>query len=680
MDADTRFARRLAWSAPLILAVACAEDVPTETVQSRVALSRLSTCSAVERHLEDQLIEESRRRIEDLKDGGGIRGPIFADGGPGVPEAGAGGSRDDANQTPSPDEYTDTNLQESGVDEADFVKTDGVRTFVLSGRTLYATQSWPPEALAVENSLEISGYPHEMFLTEDDQIVVFSNDAEASAGGGGPDEPGAVDCWAWGCERGRGLVRVTVIDASGVELRERYQITLPGSYQASRRIGDAVRIVVGEPIYRPEGLRYWPEGAIDWDDEDARHEALDALHAQNVRRIRAADLTDFLPQSVRVDEAGNEVVLERECSRFHQPNAPVPLGLTTLATLEVDSARLQRTSVFGAAHTVYASTETLYMGSNHWWWRPTSGQRTHTYVHAFDFTDDFSSSYRGSFGVAGTLLDQFSMDEHDGHIRVATHVRTFLATETEWRPPRLTNRVTVYRKDRFGFTQTGRTRDLAENEAIFAARMEGDKGFVVTFERIDPLFTLDLADPTDPRVIGELKVPGFSTYIHFLGEDHLLTIGEHIPDPQFPGDNPRGLKLTIFDVSDFEDPTEEHVEYLGEAYSEASWDHKAFNLFERADGTNTLAIPVSRWTGRWDRFLSELWLFDVDPRDGFTKKPGAISMSDVYPRPEEWGSWYRPYVRRSIMADGYAYAISDAGIRVAPIDTPSRTLATCRFR
>jgi hypothetical protein len=684
MNTLVRSARILLAAAPaLALVVACDDGTPVDAVQTKIALSRLSTCAEVERHIEDQLVEESRRNVEDMKqyrDYGfgwgvddGLAQPGNAEDGNGNGNGSGAPDRGDA-----PTDYTDTNTQEAGVDEADFVKTNGVRTFVLTGNRLYATQTWPPETLAVEGSLELAGNPREMFLTDDDQIVVFAHDwAEVS---GEPGRPGIPeDCWQWGCYGGRSFTRVTVIDASGATLRKRYDLELNGDYRSSRRIGDSVRIVVGETIARPQGIRYWPdESSLDWDDDAAWDAALDRMHERNVQLIRAADLTDFLPQSVRVDDAGNETVLERDCARFHVPNAPVPLGLTTLATLEVDFGTLHRTSVFGDAHTIYASEATLYMGSNHWWWRPSSGQTTHTYVHAFDLSNDLAARYRGSFGVPGTLLNQFSMDEHAGHIRVATHVREFtFSMGDDWQPPRLTNRVTVFRKDDFGFTETGRTPDLAPNEQIFSARMEGDRGFVVTFERVDPLFTLDLSDPSNPRVIGELKVPGFSTYIHFLDDDHLLTIGQHVPDASFP-DAPDewGLKLTVFDVSNFANPTEKYVQYLGEGYSDASWDHKAFNYFP---AKKTLAIPMARWTRGWDHFVSELQLYRVDAQSGISSL-GAIDMSDLYPRHEDWYGWWSPHVRRSVMADDFAYAISDAGIRVAPITAPSQTIATCRFR
>ncbi len=656
---------------PLLLAVGCAdEDGSTlEVVQDKVALSPLSTCAEVETHIEELLIAEITTHFEQMKSGEYYWGwGMLEDGDFSAPTADAGGAgpaRD------APNDYSDTNTQEAGIDEADFVKTNGVQTFVLSQQRLYATQTWPPEELSTLGSIELAGYPREMFLTDGDQIVVFANDWREA------DRDSRYGCSMYGCwGGGESLTRVTVIDASGATLRKRYEVVLTGYYKDSRRIDDAVRIVVGEPIHRPD-LQYWLDDAGPDRDPAMWASALDRLLEANIRKIRAADLADFLPQASRIGPDGDEVVLERDCARFHRPNAPVPLGLTTLATLDVEFGTLHRTSVFGESHEAYASTETLYVMSNHWWWRPTAGQTTHTYVHAFDLTSGFHADYRGSFGVPGYLLNQFSMDEHDAHIRIATHVEEFRFDEQgHWVEPLRTNRVTVFKKGPSGFTQTGRTADLAEGERIFSARMEGDRGFVVTFRQVDPLFTLDLSDPTDPHVVGELKVPGFSTYIHFLDDDHLLTIGEHVPEPGTVGGPERGLKLSVFDVTDFANPTEKFVEYIGAGYSEARWDHKAFNYFR---ARKTLGIPVSRWTGNWRTFVSELQLYEVDADRGI-RRLGAVDCAPVFPHEDEWYGRYSHHVRRSVMADDYAYAISDAGIVAAPIANPSRTIATTTFR
>jgi len=125
-------------------------------------------------------------------------------------------------------------------------------------------------------------------------------------------------------------------------------------------------------------------------------------------------------------------------------------------------------------------------------------------------------------------------------------------------------------------------------------RFVGDKGFIVTAKQVDPLFTIDLRDPTAPKRIGELKVPGFSSYIHPIDENTLLTIGVYLPEPDAKAKSTeqRSMKLSLYDVSDFANPKEKFTQLVGtiHGYSEATWEHKAFNYFSRK---KLLAIPFT---------------------------------------------------------------------------------------
>ncbi|UCE30719.1 MAG: beta-propeller domain-containing protein, partial [Burkholderiales bacterium] len=239
--------------------------------------------------------------------------------------------------------------------------------------------------------------------------------------------------------------------------------------------------------------------------------------------------------------------------------------------------------------------------------------------------------------------------------------------------------------------EAGRTRDMAPGERVTGSRIVGDRGFVVTFRAIDPLFTLDLSDPSAPRVVAELKVPGFSTYLHPIEADHLLAIGTYVPEPQ-PGERPdpdaRALQLAIFDVTNLAAPRQTHVELVGTAHgwSDAQFEHKAFNWFA---ARQLLAIPFSDWNpapsdgadlAPWGGFTSELRVFAIDAVSGIEPR-GAISMNDLYASQGEpaWDWYWSPQVRRSVMADDFVYAISDAGIRVADVDELSVPVATVLF-
>ncbi|MBS1153266.1 MAG: hypothetical protein H6Q89_4964, partial [Myxococcaceae bacterium] len=198
-------------------------------------------------------------------------------------------------------------------------------------------------------------------------------------------------------------------------------------------------------------------------------------------------------------------------------------------------------------------------------------------------------------------------------------------------------------------------------------------------------FTFDLKDPTHPKKVGELKVPGFSSYIHPIDADHLLTIGTYIPEDNTDW-RARALQLAIFDVSDLANPKQTFVQKVGTAYSwsEAQHEHKAFNYFP---AKKLLAIPFTDWSYNyttsdqyWSSFVSDLRVFEVDVTKGFTAK-GAVSMKDVFQVTNyyNWSYYWTPQARRSVMADDFVYSISDAGLRVANIADLSQPIATAFF-
>jgi uncharacterized secreted protein with C-terminal beta-propeller domain len=230
--------------------------------------------------------------------------------------------------------------------------------------------------------------------------------------------------------------------------------------------------------------------------------------------------------------------------------------------------------------------------------------------------------------------------------------------------------------------------ELAPGEWVTGSRFLGDRGFVVTFRSIDPLFALDLRDPAHPKKAGVLEMPGFSTYLQALDATHLLAIGVDLPPAPATWQD-RSLQLSVFDVSDLSNPQRTVHFKVGSAYaySEALWEHHAFNWFPEKQ---LLAIPFVDWTpdasgsAYWGSFVSDLRVFEVHP-DSVSLR-GALSMKDLYVTygDARWAWSWSPAIRRSVMAadaDGnaFVYAISDAGIRVAPLGTLEAPLATAKF-
>lgn len=647
-------------------------------VQSRVALQAFNSCSELETYIEDVAVDQMRAQLDSYGDVGVRGGGPFLAGAEDSASANSAG----ASQSSAPTAYTKTNTQVDGVDEADFMKTDGTRIFVLSGQKLYVVKSWPAEDMRLASQIDVQGWPREMFLDEAGRIVIFSNYY-----------PNMVDSEApywcsWGCGQSS-FTKVTVIDASDENnLRVTNEMYLPGSYANARRIGDSVRIVVRDYLQLPEGVRYWPEWTGDWEADERRFKAsIEDLKRDNERLIRARSLDQWLPQAHAVVDS-TEQIIPRNCSDFSRPNAQVRLGLASIATLNFTGSRadLHMSTILGEVGEVYASSEHLYIASPHWWWWPQADQRSYTYMHKFDITDPSRATYVASGGVDGYLLNQFSMDEHEGFLRVATTIDRWSENSDGWFDVDTTNRITVLGERSGHLIEVGATRELAENERIQSARFMGNKGYLVTFETVDPLFTVDLSDPQNPRVIGELKIPGFSSYMHPLDENHILAIGVHLPEPDSEGRvdwSQRHMKLSVFDVSDFAHPRQKFEQTIGTAHgwSEAAWEHKAFNYFPER---HMLAVPFSDYTSNggnyWDNFVSDLRLFHIDVNSGITPR-GAIDMREIYQQVEyhDWSWSYSPWIRRSVMADDFAYAISDAGIRVANMNSPRNSVATVLF-
>jgi beta propeller domain-containing protein len=669
-------------------------------IQNRVTLARAATCESLTQQVHDTAVRQMRSEMDAWKGGVILYGLPAAAGSNATPAA-AGG----------PASYSTTNTQVAGVDEADFVKNDGTRIFVLSGRTLFAATSWPPQDLAVAGKLEIEGWPSSMFL-QGDQVVVFSSIWTVPQGGGmGPGSGAgstvaALPCPSQGCYWGWPTAKVTVVDVSNLSnpsaLSELY---LPGYAAGARRVGSSVRLILSDGVRWPEAMRWSP--AYDpelYQDKTKLAAAIDALENSNEAIIRATSLQSWFPEGKRKLADGTAIDVGYDCSDFYLSNAPERLGLVTIATLDLAhlDAGVSRASIVGEAGVLYATQDRLYLASAHWWWWPMAGQVDWTYVHGFDIRDPATARYFGSGGVEGHVPDQFAMDEHEGYLRVATNTVKYSTDPAtpSWLRVAWGSRLSVLapQPDTGGGTRlalVGEIPELEAGEALMASRFLGDRGFAVTFRYVDPLVTLDLSDPTHPKKVAELTLPGFSEYLQPIDANHLLAIGVDLPlNPDGRPDwTKRSLELSLFDVSDLARPKRTAQSRIGTAwaYSEALWDHHAFNWYRPDAGKpGLLAIPFSDWiqpapSPWWTGFVSDVRVFAVDPATGISPL-GSLGMGDVYIQQGsgDWTWWYRPWVRRSVMATDQAgttfvYAVSDVGVRTAALRRLDLPLATALF-
>ncbi|HZW89635.1 MAG TPA: beta-propeller domain-containing protein, partial [Myxococcaceae bacterium] len=376
-------------------------------------LHQVTSCNQLETAIEDSLVLEMKSTIEQIRKadyyigvgGGPVGAPVGVDGGvaagPVATPSGAGGA--------GPTSVSTTNNQVAGVDEADFVQNDGTRIAVLAGGMLHLLRSWPPQDMAEASSLKIDGWPQDMFLAND-QVVVFSMVYIPRAIEGShpicapPPVPlggaGAVDAFCG--YYANDVTQITTIDVSDLaHPKITAEILLPGSYLAARRIDDRVRVVMSDNLPYPDGIRYWPDLPPGASAED-RNKAFDALEASNEALIRARSLDDWLRKGEVRIPGQPTTPITYSCTDFALSSAPTRPGLLTVATVDLVSDSLKsRTSVLADPGTIYASKDTLYVATAHWWWWPEIGQSDATYLHAFDLTDKDHAAYLGSGTVDG---------------------------------------------------------------------------------------------------------------------------------------------------------------------------------------------------------------------------------------------------------------------------------------
>ncbi|MBA4695606.1 MAG: beta-propeller domain-containing protein [Candidatus Poseidoniales archaeon] len=615
-----------------------------------------------------------------------------------------------SSSTPAPStrqegvDYSGTNNQEQGVDEADFVKTDGYHIYFVDNGVLHIMDI--PEFGEIEHAstTSIQGSPVAMMLNEESLVVIStvsswnidSQDPLSKAMGWGE------DWYGW---RTSTLTKFTVYDVSNSSSPEvSRELYIEGYYMTAREVAGTVRTVTHTWMDIP-GLQTWityPEEY--WDsgvDDDVRlnmreiaaQEAID----NNQEIIEQLSLEDMLPQVH--ERVGSQIITHHmdgdDCSDFAAPEESLNRGYTSIFTLDLISEELEFEAdhIVGNWPLVYSSQDTLIITENawDWWWFWGNDNLDEaTNIHTFDISQPGETAYAGSGRVDGTILDQFSISEHEGVVRVAT-------TTGQWgrwwmaNPEPMENHVitlshaTDPQSENVRLLEIGRVDGIAYNETIWSARFVEDRAYIVTFENMDPLWTIDLSDPTNPTIMGELEVPGVSTYIHPLSDDAILTIGLG------PADEETGLgldwshtRLSLFNVSNFSDPQLSQTLSLSPvadpnngwswAWSEATWEHKAFQYWAPK---GMLAVPLN--TYRYDYYYDDAGKYHYDydwvsklmivnvTEDGL-ELYGEVNHSQFYETDEN--RWWNSYnIRRSIFMGDYIYAISHGGITVTNLDT-----------
>ncbi len=499
-----------------------------------------------------------------------------------------------------------TNNQEAGVFEPDIVKTDG--------RTVYAVT-----ATGVLNVVDVTGAPKvigSLALPEGfgHQLLLYKGKLLVASG--------TYD----------GHSTLSLVDvADGTKPTLEKSMTVNGSVLAERRTKATVRVVL---TITPRAIAY---------DLPAEPTAARA----------------WLPRA-RIGARRRTLV---GCKQVRRPRSFTGLEELTVLTIDFDKGLdpVDADAVMTGGGTVYASAENLYVATQRYspvledQFEGPEPEGETTQIHRFSLDDADNTTYRGSGSVPGFVLNQFSMSEQDGVLRVAT-------TET---PPWFRNAsgeshslVTTLGQTDTGLAKLGQISGLGKGERIFAVRMFGDRGYVVTYRQVDPLFTLDLADPARPTLKGELELPGFSSYLHPISGDRLIGVGTSANG---------GVQLSEFDVSDLTAPKLQQQAEVANGSTEVSYDHHAFLWWE----PRSLAVlPISVYdysdqpTCAPDQPCPSLaYRAPVASAFAFTVKPEAITETGRVTHPDN------ATVRRSILMGDRLVTVSDAGVQASGLDT-----------
>ena len=655
-----------------------------------------NSCDLLEEDIRENLKEKMRINIlQQSSDyyGGGMwieDDMVFedgmAEGAPVAADSADSGASSNSNTREEGVDFSGTNNQEDGVDESDFVKTDGEYIYMINDGQLVILGVPEFGEINFQSSTIIDGNAREMMLSGN-KLVILSSVYSWNI----PEGDQLRDLlWDENVNRMRisSLTKFSVIDITEKDTPEIInELYLEGQYLTAREQNGMVRTITHGYLDLP-GLLNWVNipkdlqdeyysSGFDW-DEPRRQEIWNASMNYTIQNnndiINSSNLEDLMPQMYH--DTGSTIIKvpmhSEMCNEFVASEDNAGIEFTSILTLDLLSQgfSFEADHLMGNWPTIYASGDTLLIAepAQDWWWYwGVEDIKEETNIHAFSL-DEEGTSYIGSGRVNGTVLNQFSLSEYDGKIRLAT-------TTGQWNrwwvsnPEPMENHVIVLQPNETTSTldEIGRIDGIAPDERIWSARFTEDRAYLVTFRQIDPLWTIDLSDPFSPTIIGELEVPGVSTYIHPLDENNILTIGIG------PADLETGLGLdwsstqvSLFDVSNFSNPelasvlplspvSEDNRNDWTWGWSEATYEHKAFQYWAPKD---MLAVPLSTYRSIYveadleeklvwceDRINYMTWLLNEDEMEEVTveeerneeddaPRDDSTSSSDDAPREE----------------------------------------------
>ncbi|MEU6858267.1 beta-propeller domain-containing protein [Glycomyces sp. NPDC046736] len=531
-----------------------------------------------------------------------------------------------------PGSFSETNNAVAGVDEPDLVKTDGVFVYAVAGTALRVVDTRSGEVVA-ERPFDESQWGHQLFLGDDELLLMYSEYHEL----------GGEHLTQYSDE-----FRIERLDPTTLEVLDAF--AMDGSMVDARLVEGEVRLAVST---QPRIDEVWD---VMWRQDATEEDVAEAL--------RETEIEDWLP-SYSVN--GEDAVVD--CGEVAHPERFSGSSVTVFA-LPADGAweSVEPHTVMADGDTVHGTVDSLYVAHFDYSWAPEEPQ-SETEIYRFHF-EDGSPRLAGEAAVPGSLLNQYSLSEYDGHLRVAS-------TESpnwgwacpanascvwggdfaeEAAPSKST--VTVFAVGAGELTETGSVTDLGVGEQIYAVRFMGPVGYVVTFRQTDPLYTVDLSDPAEPVVTGELKITGYSAYLHPVAPGRLLGVGQEATEEG----RATGLQVSLFDTGAAEATVLDQY-FRADAYSPIEYDPHAFLYWAEE---SVAVMPYTQWNSD---YTYETGAVVLAVGDDSLAEEAAISHAGNASGAQD----YQLEITRALVIDGQLWTVSNSGLQANALGDYAQT-------
>ncbi len=592
-------------------------------------------------------------------------------------------------------DYSTTNIQVEGVDEADIVKNDGKYIYTISGNKILIVDAYPASGMNLVSEIEVNQSIGQFYINGN-KLIVFSRTYEQAST---PETEcfSEMGCGSYGDRTAVYIYDIT--DRSNPTLAD--TVVTDGNYLNSRMIGDYVYVISNKyvrgadpvlPIYRVNGVEsviaptdifYYP-----YPDSGFSFNIITAVNVQSSEvnskvyllgssyNLYVSQDNIFMTGTKSID---NVEMFRRTVEEVYIPLLPPDKAGTVKVILDSDKSYNDKNQEIYKILTDYSNALTgdakaqfgqALMEKSEEFYKNIQKELEKTVIHKIGISGA-NIDYKAVGEVPGRVLNQFSMDEYEGNFRITT------TTGNTWQGGSL-NHLYVLNSD---LNIAGKVEDLAPGERIYSTRFIGAKAYVVTFRKIDPLFVIDVSNPTAPQVLGYLKITGYSDYLHPYDENHIIGIGKETAGGNEQFSWYQGVKISLFDVTDVANPIEKAKIELGDrgTNSNALYDHKAF-LFDKEKGIIVIPISLSeidesKYAGQEipdNAYGQFVWqgaiVLNIDT-EGITER-GRVTHNDNQTEMSRWGYYNNENaVQRSLYMDDVLYTVSNKKIKANDLQT-----------